>query len=103
MTSTMFKSRFAQGVSDHTVFTAGANYGHANQPQDLNQSSFNRDLNRYLEGEPKLCDPFVEDCSAVYQAQKAADAREAGNEADAEVEEEDLETIDQTSFSVFTF
>ena len=30
------------------------------------QLTFNKDLNRYLEGEPKLCDPFVEDCSAVY-------------------------------------
>ena len=66
------------------------------------QLTFNKDLNRYLEGEPRLCDPFKEDCSAVYQAQKAADARREGNEVENTTEEEP-ETIDQTSFSVFTF
>ena len=30
------------------------------------QFSLNKDLNRHLNGDPYLCDPFKEDCSAVY-------------------------------------
>ena len=37
------------------------------------QFGLNADLNRHLDGDPYLCDPFTENCSAVYQAQKAAE------------------------------
>ena len=54
------------------------------------QFAFNKDLNRYLNGDPYLCDPFREDCSAVYQAQKAA---ELAKEEDGQTEDEVLEEI----------
>ena len=58
------------------------------------QFAFNKDLNRYLNGDPYLCDPFTEDCSAVYQAQKAAEeAKKKGNEEDGQSVDEVLEEI----------
>ena len=32
------------------------------------QLTFNEDLNRFLEGDPYLCDPFTEDCSACFSS-----------------------------------
>ena len=69
------------------------------------QLTFNKDLNRYLEGEPFLCNPFEEDCSAVYQAQKAAEERKKEIEENGDVETIDSEAddFDQSSFTVFHF
>ena len=58
------------------------------------QFAFNKDLNRYLNGDPYLCDPFEEDCSAVYQAQKAAEEAKDKEEEDGQTVDEVLDELD---------
>ena len=55
------------------------------------QFGLNADLNRKLNGDPYQCDPFKEDCSAVAQATRAAEAQ---NKKDEQIEEEELEEVE---------
>ena len=67
------------------------------------QFAFNKDLNRYLQGDPYLCDPFTEDCSALYQAEREAAAAKAAAAAAAETEANNNEgesTGDATTESI---
>ena len=63
-------------------------------------------MNRHLNGDPYLCDPFKEDCSAVYQAQKAAEARRKNGGDDGAEQEQEIEAAaddDEFSMNVFDF
>lgn len=64
------------------------------------QFAFNKDLNRYLNGDPYLCDPFGEDCSAVYQAARAAE--QASNNEEVSQASEAAEDSD-SQFAAWTF
>ena len=66
------------------------------------QFGLNEPLNRKLNPDNYLCDPFTEDCSAVAQATRAAEAEEAKNSKGDEEEEEEIDLNDD-EFWVSTF
>ena len=67
------------------------------------QFTLNSDLNRHLNGDPYLCDPFSEDCSAIYQAQKAAEARRRNGGDNEQEQEQEIEVAAEDEFNMNVF